>query len=478
MKNVCLYKFLMLIASLIMASSVAVGCAPGEDSAKQTISPEEAQQISYDATIYGFPLAIMDLTRQVFTAVPAPCPQGAPVNQFGNKKEFPDATFTTVVRPNADTLYSSAWVDTAEEPVILSVPDTQGRYYMIPLMNYWTDVFESPGSRTTGTKAGTFAITGPGWSSTLPEGVTEIKSPTRWVWVIGRFACTGSSDYENVWKIQNELKLTPLSAWGTDYTPPANVPVDSSVNIKVAPLDQLLAMEASTYINYLCRLMVENPPYEADAPLLDRAAEIGIKPSADYKTYFSGLDDDIKSAIQTGYRSALTDIPLANLGNIKNNWQMVYGTGDYGTNYMLRATIAYQGLGANLNADAVYPSTFVDGDGNKLSSDKKYVLHFNKDVIPPINGFWSLSMYNDKMAFADNPINRYSLGSLSVPPLIQNSDGSIDIYIQPDSPDPANTPNWLPAPASGDFSLTLRLYWPQESVVNKTWAPPAVQLVE
>src|SRR4030042_1437994 len=332
MKNVHLYKFLTFVVLLTIVILTIAGCASGEKSGQQAVTQQDAQQIAYDATVYGFPLVIMDLTQQVFTAVPAPCPQGAPVNQFGNKKEFPDATFTTVVRPNADTLYSSAWVDTAEEPVILSVPDTQGRYYMMPLMNYWTDVFESPGSRTTGTGAGTFAITGPGWSSTLPAGITEIKAPTRWVWVIGRFACTGSSDYENVWKIQNKLTLTPLSAWGTDYTPPANVPVDSSVNIKVAPLDQLLAMEASTYINYLCRLMVENPPYEADAPLLDRAAEIGIKPSADYKTYFSGLDDDIKSAIQTGYRSALTDIPLDNLGNIKNNWQMVYGTGDYGTN--------------------------------------------------------------------------------------------------------------------------------------------------
>jgi len=473
-----MHKFLILAVLLVTMSTVAVGCAPGEKSVQQIISPEEAQQISYDATVYGFPLVIMDLTRQVFTAVPAPNPDGAPVNQFGNKKEFPDATFVTVVRPNADTLYSAAWVDTAEEPIILSVPDTQGRYYMMPLMNYWTDVFASPGSRTTGTVAGNFAITAPSWSGTLPAGVTEIKAPTRWVWVIGRFACTGSSDYENVWKLQNQLKLTPLSAWGTDYTPPANVPVDPDVNIKISPLDQLLAMDASTYFNNVCQLMVENLAYEADTPLLTRAAEIGIKPGVDYMTYFSGLDNDIKSAIQTGYRSALKDIPTTNLGNIKNNWQMVYGTGDYGTNYILRAAIAYQGLGANLNDDAVYPSTFIDNNGEKFSSDKKYVLHFDKDEIPPVNGFWSLSMYNDKMLFAANPINRYSMGLLSDPPLTKNPDGSIDIYIQRDSPDSASMPNWLPAPASGGFSLTLRLYWPQESVLDKSWAPPAVQLVE
>jgi hypothetical protein len=480
MKSVHLHKFLIPIVLLITASLIILGCAPGQQPTQPTqptISPQDAQQIAYDATVYGFPLVIMDLTRMVFTAVPKPMENGAPANQFGNKKIFPDASFTAVVRPNADTLYSSAWVDTAEEPFILSVPDTKGRYYMMPMLNSWTDVFVSPGSRTTGTGAGAFAITGPRWKGNLPDGVTEIKAPCRWVWVIGRFACSGSADYENVGKIQDQLKLTPLSKWGTDYTPPENVPVDPNVNRKISPLDQLLAMDASAYFNDVCRLMVESPPYEADAPILTQMAEIGIKPGADYQAYFSELDDDVKSAIQAGYQSALTDISVTNLGNIKNNWQMVYGTGDYGTNYILRAAIAYQGLGANLNDDAICPVSFIDSNGDKFSSDKKYVLHFDKDMIPPVNGFWSLTMYNDKMAFADNPINRYSLGSMSDPPLIKNSDGSIDIYIQRDSPDPA-TPNWLPAPAEGNFSLALRLYWPQESVVDKSWAPPAVQLVE
>jgi hypothetical protein len=484
MKKVYLYRFLLFTALLVIASLIAVGCAPEQQSTQpsqptpQTISPQDAQQISYDATIYGFPLVIMDLTRQVFTAVPSPMENGAPVNQFGNKKEFPDATFTTVVRPNADTLYSAAWVDTAEEPFILSVPNTEGRYYMLPMMNYWTDVFESLGSRTTGTGAGNYAITGPNWSGALPDGITEIKSPGRWVWVIGRIACAGSADYANVNKIQDGLKLTPLSVWGTDYTPPANVPVDPSVNRKISPLDQLLAMDASAYFNGVCRLIVESPPYEADEPILTRIAEIGIKPGADYQAYFSGLDDDIKSAIQTGYQSALKDMPQTKLGQIKNNWQTVYGTGDYATNYIFRAAVDYQGLGANLTADAVYFTTWTDGDGNIFSSDNKYILHFDKGNTPPADGFWSLTLYNDKMAFADNPINRYSLGSLSNPSLITNADGSIDIYIQRDSPNPAGTPNWLPAPASGDFSLALRLYWPEDIAVDKEWTAPAVQPVK
>ena len=478
MKNIILDRFLILIVLLITVGTVAIGCASRKDQGPQTTSPQEAQQIAYDATVYGFPLVIMDLTRQVFTAVPAPNANGSPANQFGNKKVFPDATFVNVVNPNADTLYSSAWVDTGKEPIIISLPDTQGRYYLMPMLNYWTDSFASPGSRTTGTGSGNFAITGPNWSGKLPEGITEMKSSTRWVWIVGRITCTGPSDYQNVSKLQDQLKLTPLSAWGTNYVPPANVPVDPNVNTRVSPLNQLLALDAASYFNYVCQLMIENPPYKADAPLLDRMAKIGIKTGVDYKSYFAGLDNGVKSAIQTGYQSALTEIPAGGMGTIKNGWQLSYDTGNYGTNYILRAAIAYRGLGANLSDDAFYASTATSGDGAKFSSTNRYVIHFDKDGIPPVNGFWSLSMYNEKILFAANPINRYCVGSLSDPPLSKNPDGSIDIYIQRDSTDSAKMPNWLPAPASGSFSLTLRLYWPQKPVIDKSWIPPAVQLVK
>jgi len=478
MRNIIPHRFLIFFVLLITVGTVACGCAPRENSAPQTVSPLEAQQIAYDATVYGFPLVIMDLTRQVFTAVPAPNAYGSPANQFGNKKVFPDATFFNVVNPNADTLYSSAWIDTGKEPIIISLPDTQGRYYLMPMLNYWTDSFASPGSRTTGTGSGNFAITGPNWSGKLPAGITEMKSSTRWVWIVGRIACTGPSDYQNVSKLQDQLKLTPLSAWGTNYVPPANVPIDPNVNTKVSPLNQLLALDAANYFNCVCQLMVENPPYQADAPLLDRIAKIGIKAGVDYKSYFAGLDSGVKSAIQTGYQSALVKIPAGGIGTIKNGWQLSYDTGNYKTNYVLRAAIAYRGLGANLTDDAFYASAATSDDGAKFSSTNKHVIHFDKDVIPPVNGFWSLSMYNEKILFAANPINRYCLGSLSDQPLLKNRDGSIDIYIQRDSPDSAKMPNWLPTPASGDFSLTLRLYWPKEEVLNKSWVPPAVQLVK
>jgi hypothetical protein len=161
-----------------------------------------------------------------------------------------------------------------------------------------------------------------------------------------------------------------------------------------------------------------------------------------------------------------------------NGWQLPYDTADYGTDYVLRAAIAYRGLGANLIDDAFYASSSTTADGTKFSSDNKYLLHFDIDRIPPVNGFWSLSMYNDKIMFVANPIDRYSLGSLSDPPLIKNSDGSVDIYIQRDAPDSAVMNNWLPAPANGGFQMTLRLYWPQQPVLDKSWIPPAVQPVK
>jgi hypothetical protein len=473
-----LKKFLVLIVLLIIAVTMIVVYGPNIVPTRQSVEVQDNRQIAYDATVYGFPLVIMDFTRQVLTAVPAPNSNGAPVNQFGNKRMFPNASFTNVVNPNADTLYSVAWVDTEKEPIILSLPDTHGRYYLMPMFNYWTDCFASPGSRTTGTGPGNYAITGLNWDGALPEGIIRMNSSTRWVWIVGRIACNGSSDYKNVWELQNQVKLTPLSAWGTDYVPPNDVPVDPNVNTKVPPLNQTLALDAASYFNYVCQLMVDNPPYAADAPLLSEITKIGIKPGANYTLYFDGLDSDVRATIENGYQAALADIPKASMGSVKNGWQFTYNIANFTTDYTVRATVAYRGLGGNLINDAFYASAIKGGDGTKFSSDKQYVLHFNKDEIPPVNGFWSLSMYNDQILFVDNPINRYNVGSLSDPPLIMNPDGSIDIYIQRNPPKEDKMPNWLPAPASGNFSLTLRLYWPQETVIDKSWIPPATQLVK
>lgn len=191
--------------------------------------PAELEAVAEEAYIFGYPLVLMDVTEKVMSNVTKPMGKAAPVNQFGHIREFPNPEFKEVVRPNADTLYSIAWLDLSKEPLILYLPDTRGRYYLMPMLDAWTNVFASPGKRTTGTKEGSFAIVGPGWQGALPEGVKKIQSPTNMVFIAGRTQTNGKADYAAVHAIQNQYTLTPLSSWGKKYTPPATSPVDPKV---------------------------------------------------------------------------------------------------------------------------------------------------------------------------------------------------------------------------------------------------------
>ena len=212
---------MLRVASLFLVT-IAAGMMPAS-ATPSTLSADEAREIAKDTYIYAYPLVLMDATRQQLTNFETPpgTPGQGPANQFINLREFPDPNFKTVIRPNADTLYSSAWLDLKAEPVVLSVPATD-RYFMLPMLSMWSDVFAVPGTRTTGPNSTrTFLVTGPGWNGQVPSGMEEIKSPTRYVWFIGRTQTNGKADYENVWKIQDGYKLTLLSGWGkADYSRP------------------------------------------------------------------------------------------------------------------------------------------------------------------------------------------------------------------------------------------------------------------
>jgi hypothetical protein len=463
---------LVLFGSLlILALTVS---AQGEEKAKSKVAPAEIQKIAKEAYIFGYPLVLMDVTRQVGTACPSPTAMCAPINQFANAPAFPDHTFTDVVRPNADTLYSAAWLDLSKDPMVLSVPDTKGRYYLMPMLDAWTNVFASPGSRTTGTGKGDFAVVGPGFKGKLPAGLKKIESPTNLVWIIGRTQTNGKADYGAVHAIQKEYKLTPLSAWGKPYTPPAKVPVDPKVS-KEPPVKQVEKMDAQTFFGRLNALMQANPPAAADAKAMQKFAAIGIAPGKKFS--LEGLDPAVKTALEKGVKDAYQEI-LAEAkkprGKVVNGWILAYDLGSYGTKYLHRAAVAWVGLGANLPEDAIYPITRVDGEGKPLTGQNKYVMHFTKDQIPPVKAFWSLTLYNDKQAFVENPLNRYAIGDRDK--LKFNPDGSLDLYIQHESPGKDKESNWLPAPKDG-FDLVLRLYWPKKSVLDGTWAPPPVKKV-
>ena len=423
--------------------------------------------------MYGMPLVVMDLTRQVSTSVTAPQPDGhAPINQFGNMAAYPPASDHSVVRMNVDTLYSWGWLDLSQGPVVLSVPDTDDRYYLIPLVDAWTNVFASPGKRTTGTKAGNFLITGPGWKGEAPEGLEVFQSPTSMVWSLGRTQANGPEDYPTVHKIQAQYNITPLDVWGKPYTPPAGI-VDPTLNMD-APVKQLQAMSTTEFFNAMTRLMVKNPPYPEDAPVLEKLARIGVVPGEEFDR--SKLDPAIARALENVVSTALTKLKTAPLGPPVNGWQVPPAKiGAAGTDYGLRAVVAMIGLGANIAADASYLNSVADAAGHTLTGTNRYVLHFDKDEMPPAHAFWSMTMYDADSFFVDNPLNRYNIAAWM--PLQYNADGSLDIYIQKCSPGKDKEANWLPA-AAGDFSISFRVYWPKESMLDGSWnAPPIRQVV-
>ncbi len=266
-------------------------------------APAEIESAAVDAYVYGYPLVTMELTRRSFTNVAEPDGKSAPMGYFVNVPKYPAASDKRVTAPNADTLYSTAWIDVGKEPYILHVPDEHGRYYLMPMLSGWTNVFADPGKRTTGTAAADFAITGPGWKGTLPPGIkAEYKSPTSIVWVLGRTYSTGTpADYAAVNAIQAQYKLTPLSAWGKPYTPPPGV-VNPAWETKDPVRDQVDAMDGATYFRLLAELMKTNPPAAADAPMVATMAKIGLVPGQDFDP--AKLTAEQSAAIQAAPRPA------------------------------------------------------------------------------------------------------------------------------------------------------------------------------
>lgn len=432
--------------------------------------------LATDAYVYGYPLVTMEMTRRIMTNVAAPAGTRAPMGQFARIREYPNAAFRDVTAPNADTLYTIAWADVGKEPWVLSLPDMKGRYYLFPLLDGWTTVFQSPGSRTTGTGAQTYAITGPGWTGTLPAGVTEYKSPTSLVWMLGRIYCTGTpEDYAAVHALQDQCKLVPLSAWGKDYTPPAGT-VDPRVDMKTAVREQVNALDAVSYFTLLAELMKTNPPTPADADTVARFARIGLVPGQDFdKTKLKA--DFVARIPHIAFDRIMLQLKVGKSVKNVNGWLYDTVTGLYGTDYLNRALVTAIGLGANLPQDAIYPMSLKDADGSDYEGKNKYVMRFAKGQLPPVKGFWSLTMYDADFFFVANPLNRYSISARQK--LKENADGSTDLYIQNESPGADRESNWLPAP-KGKFQLMLRLYWPTEtppSIIDGTWSPPPAKKV-
>jgi hypothetical protein len=434
------------------------------------LTDEEALSIAQEAYIYFYPLVLMDVSRKHFTNIEAgKMFARGPMNTFSHGRTFPPATFRGATHPNFDTLYSVGWLDLTKEPVVISVPDTQGRYYLLQLLDMWTDSFAGVGKRTTGTSAGNFVVVGPGWQGDLRQGFQRINAPTPFVWVIGRTRTDGPQDYDAVHKVQDGYKMTLLSQWGKE--PQAvTITVDPSVDMHTPPVEQVKKMAPDAYFAYAAELLKVNGPHLVDQPQLARMKRIGIE--ADRSFDFAEADPVIRQALQTAPATAQSALiaEWPKVGRTANGWVMNTDSGVYGANYLKRGAVAMFEIGMNRPEDAIYPDTGI----SPLDGHNKYFIHFAKGELPPVNEFWSVTVYDLQGFTVPNPTNRYTLGDRSN--LKLNADGSLDIYLQSENPGADKETNWLPTPAQ-PFSLHARLYSPRRAAIDGTWAMPPVEQV-
>jgi hypothetical protein len=457
------------------------------DSAKaqQSTTEQEAYAIGVDAYLYFYSLVTMDITRKQLTNVVHQNGISGPMNSFSNILEYPPADMKVVVRPNFDTLYSSGWLDLTTEPMIVSVPDTGGRYYLLPMLDMWTDVFASPGWRTTGTEAGNFVVVPPGWRPDLrdklieefklPKDAQRIDAPTPYVWIIGRTKTDGPADYAAANKIQAGFKITPLSQWGK-APQPVEGKIDPTVDMKTPPKIQVDTMPAAKYFAYAAELMKLQPPHITDQPIIARMKRIGIEPGKNFD--IDKADPAVKKALERVPSGAqkLMEWKTPSLARVVNGWSMNTDTmGVYGNYYLKRAIITQFGLGANLPEDAIYPLNLGDESGKPLDGANKYTIHFDKATMPPVNAFWSITLYDQQGFQVANSLNRFAVSSWM--PFEENADGSLDLYFQNESPGADKEANWLPAP-KGPFNLTMRLYAPKSEALTGKWNPPPVMRVQ
>lgn len=463
---------------LVAATAAYVTAVSTLAGAATQISEQEAYEIGVETYTYTYPLVTMDITRRQMTNVErlGVLPTRMPMNTLLQMRSYVAGENKDVVRPNFDTLYSIVWFDLTREPMILSVPGSQGRYYVLGMLDMWTDVFATPGSRTTGTSAGQFAFVAPGWKGVLPANVQKIEAPTPYVWMIGRTQTNGPKDYGNVNRFQDGMRITPLSQWGKPSAPVVDNAVDPSLDMKTPPLRQVNGMPAAAYYHYAAELMKRHPAHATDQAILARMKRIGFEAGKSFD--LGNANPVVRKALERAAPDALQLI-TAKVRSIVlpvNGWlSSTENIGTYGNSYLKRAVITLAGLGALPPEDAIYPTTYADADNKPLSGAAKYTLHFNKDELPPARAFWSVTLYDNEGFQVPNPLKRYAIGDRDE--LKYETDGSLTLYVQNESPGKERELNWLPAP-KGPFNLTMRIYDVKPAALNGSWAPPAVRRVE
>jgi hypothetical protein len=441
--------------------------------------PIETLKIAVDAYVYGYPLVTFDKVRAQNTNVAEPDAEHAPIGQMIKMRSYPAVDNHCCAAPNSDTLYTMVWLDVSEEPWIIKVPAMGDRYYILPFLDGWSEVIHVASQPLTGGGEQTYAVSGPGWSGSLPDGVTEVKSGTGMVWVLGRIYSDGSkADYAEVHALQDAFDVRPLSAWGEEYTPPKGK-VDPKIDMKTAVRKQVNGLDTEAFFDRLAELMVANPPHPEDSEMVEQMARIGIQPGQDFDP--GKLDFLDRELLGTVPKLARLEMGIhLKRQPTTNGWlYFTKGVGNWGKDYLTRGMANLLGPGWNRPQDAIYPISLKDADGDAYDASKyDYMVRLEKGRMPPADAFWSLTLYDDDLFFVPNPLNRFELSTRN--PFVTGEDGAIELYLQAKSPGRAKEPNWLPAP-EGKFKLVLRLYDPAKappSILDSSWTPPPVKRVE
>jgi hypothetical protein len=457
-----------------MLLSAVMAITPETASALESISPEGARAIAKEAVIYGFPL-VDNYRIQYSYFVDRDNPDyKAPWNTINNVARVFTPEDKAIQTPNSDTPYSQLGADLRREPLVISVPEVKaGRYYSLQFVDMYTFNFAYVGSRATGSAAGHFLLAGPRWSGEKPAGITAvIQSETDFDFVQYRTQLFNAADIDNVEKVQAGYKVEPLSQFLGQPAPPAPPAVDF---IKpLSPEDERTSPKFFDTLNFVLQFC---PIHPSETELMARFARLGIGAGKTFN--FDALTPELQQAVRDGMADAwkeFAEFKATQIDTGKRPASEGFGTREFlKSDYMARMAAAALGIYGNSKEEALYPAYFVDAHGEKLNGSHRYALSFTPDQLPPVNSFWSLTVYElpASLLYA-NPIHRYLINSPMLPGLKRDADGKITIYLEHESPGKDLESNWLPIPA-GPFWATLRLYWPKPEALDGRWKQPPLE---
>jgi hypothetical protein len=444
--------------------------------AQAGLSPAEARAIAKEAYIYGFPIVDNYRIQHTYWMDKANPEYKGPFNQIWNATQLFSPADKAIQTPNSDTLYSFIGADLRSEPLVLTVPVIEKeRYFSVQLIDYYTFNFDYIGTRTSGNDGGSFLLAGPSWKGATPKGVKKVfRCETELAFPTYRTQLFNPGDIDNVKKVQAGYKVQPLSAFLGKPAPKAAPVIDF-----IKPLTPAEEKTSPQFFNILNFVLQFCPTVPSETELMARFAKIGVGAGKSFDA--SKLSPEMKAAIEQGIADSWADLEA-----LKKEFEEgklssgdVFGTREYlKNNYAYRMIAAALGIYGNSKQEAMYPTYYVDESKQKLTGANRYTLRFAPGQLPPVNAFWSLTMYDEpESLLVANPINRYLINSPMLPQLKKDADGGLTLIIQNESPGKEKESNWLPA-AKGPFSMIMRLYWPKKEATEGKWTPPPLKKAE